>query len=561
MRLTQFSVTNYRSITKAHKVKIGEKVTVLVGKNNEGKSNLLKALALAMDIMVLYGEEPTYLKRYYKTSHYPYNWDLDFPIALKEKKSISQNTTIELEFLLNSVEKGWVTKNIGIRIGDTIPVRVTLRPMAAPTVDVPKKGSSAFREHSQELAAYVCKRMSYNYIPAIRTEDEAMREIQREISNSLIELENNTDYLKAIEIINNLQQQVFDKAAIQIQSPLSTFLPNVTNVEINLVKDKFKTSLRHNFEIMVDDGNNTPLQFKGDGVKSLTAIALLSNRITKDKACIIAIEEPESHLHPEALHQLNETIMQMAENNQVILTTHNQAFVNRSNYGNNVIVGDGKAVQATSIKQIRDVLGLIYSDNLINANIALVVEGETEVKVLNKLLPQMSPIIKRAIANGELIIDEIGGAGKLSYKLSLYRNSACRYHVLLDNDEAGKNAYEDAEQKKILSIKDTTFLICKGNQESELEDCINPQVYKEVLLEEFGIDIDCSAFKGKKKWSLRMEECCNLQGKIWTKTIAKQVKTKIADAIVGDVDTELDPYKRDAIDSLVKELERKIGTL
>jgi AAA15 family ATPase/GTPase len=50
MKLIGFSVTNFRSITKAHKVSLSD-TTVLIGRNNEGKSNLLKALDIAMSIL------------------------------------------------------------------------------------------------------------------------------------------------------------------------------------------------------------------------------------------------------------------------------------------------------------------------------------------------------------------------------------------------------------------------------------------------------------------------------------------------------------------------------
>ena len=50
MKLASFSVINYRSITNARKIQTNN-MTVLVGKNNEGKSNILRALTLAMDIM------------------------------------------------------------------------------------------------------------------------------------------------------------------------------------------------------------------------------------------------------------------------------------------------------------------------------------------------------------------------------------------------------------------------------------------------------------------------------------------------------------------------------
>ncbi len=54
MKLVEFSVTNFRSITKAHKINLQD-MTVLVGKNNEGKSNLLTALNIAMRAIFEYG--------------------------------------------------------------------------------------------------------------------------------------------------------------------------------------------------------------------------------------------------------------------------------------------------------------------------------------------------------------------------------------------------------------------------------------------------------------------------------------------------------------------------
>lgn len=49
----------------------------------------------------------------------------------------------------------------------------------------------------------------------------------------------------------------------------------------------------------------------------------------KSDTPVIIIEEPESHLHPEAINQLNAIIESLSENNQVIVTTHNPLFVVR----------------------------------------------------------------------------------------------------------------------------------------------------------------------------------------------------------------------------------------
>ena len=50
MKLKSFTVQKYRSIIAAKRIPVGRK-TVLVGPNNEGKSNILRALITAMNLL------------------------------------------------------------------------------------------------------------------------------------------------------------------------------------------------------------------------------------------------------------------------------------------------------------------------------------------------------------------------------------------------------------------------------------------------------------------------------------------------------------------------------
>ena len=83
MKLVEFSVTNFRSITKAHKIKLQD-MTVLVGKNNEGKSNLLTALNVAMEAIIQHSHDEY---RYVGYRNRLYIWERDFPISLQKRKS------------------------------------------------------------------------------------------------------------------------------------------------------------------------------------------------------------------------------------------------------------------------------------------------------------------------------------------------------------------------------------------------------------------------------------------------------------------------------------------
>lgn len=85
MKLKEFSVENYRSITNASKIKLQD-FTVLVGKNNEGKSNLMHALYIAMKFLI------NYRKTYRYAFDELYDWKKDFPLQLQNQPNEGLST-------------------------------------------------------------------------------------------------------------------------------------------------------------------------------------------------------------------------------------------------------------------------------------------------------------------------------------------------------------------------------------------------------------------------------------------------------------------------------------
>lgn len=560
MKLSSFSVINYRSITNARKIQTND-MTVLVGKNNEGKSNILRALTLAMDIMKMYSSDPRSLRlsANYLKRRIQYDWDQDYPLSLQERNP-NGFSSIELDFELNTTDISVIRNLTGIRLSGHIPVRVSINHSAV-KIDIPKRGTPAFAntENKLKIIEYVCFKIDFNFIPAVRTEHDALRVVSSLIEKQLSTLESNPEYVQALHTMERLQQDVLNGIAAQLVSPLQEFLPSVKDVQITLQKDQRRAPLRRSANVIIDDGTPTPLQQKGDGIKSLTALAMLNSQTSRDRVSVIAIEEPESHLHPESARQLYETINALSVNHQVVLTTHSPLFVNRANLKENIIVDSGKATPVKKIKEIRDVLGTKVSDNLINAENVLVVEGEDDKIVLGKLLPQMSESIKKAIQNGTLIIDDMGGAGNLPYKLSFYRNLQCKYHALLDNDDAGRRAGQDAETQGLLNTRNTTYTICNGSPNAEFEDCLEKSAYAEAVLSEFGVNLNVAEFRGSKKWSDRVADCFRSQGKQWNDTTEKRVKLCVAEAVPSDPASALNQHKRSSIDALVSALNSMIG--
>lgn len=559
MQLINFSVTNYRSITTAHKIAVND-ITVLIGKNNEGKSNLLRALQVAMELLQEHAfAERGLARRVYRDEYSSYRWKRDFPITLQERKAANQ-TIFRLEFLLNDEEIEDFKNVIGANLNGSLPLDIRISKNNEPDIHLRKSGKNTktLEKKLGKIADFIARRIYFNYIPAVRTDREAIDVITRMLSQELRVLERDDNYLNALKVIHDLQQPILDELATNLEAPLTEFLPSIKDVKIEVPEASRRVGIRRDFNVIIDDGTPTNIEYKGDGVKSLVTLGLLKNMRRHPGASIIAIEEPESHLHPGAIHQLNEIIHTLSESNQVIITTHNPLFVDRANIRSNIIISGGKALPAKNVDAIRDLLGIKASDNLTHANYALVVEGAEDVTSLKALLPTLSSRIGKAIKENIMVIEPIGGAGNLSYKLSLLKTSLCETYTLLDNDVAGRKAFEKAEEDSLITIDACTMVTCAGMQDSEFEDCLNVNLYKDSILQIYGVDLNSPKFKNSKKWSDRMKAAFQDQGKPWNENISKQVKNAVAVVVAKNPKIALNEHKRNSIDALVMALERKI---
>ena len=561
MKLVNFSVTNFRSITTARRVAVSE-TTILIGRNNEGKSNLLKALAVAMRALqdhARYQRRPTYRRSPLQGSEEEYTWERDFPIALQSRSGQKQSI-FRLEFELNDSDVADFHKEIGSTLNGSLPLELRIGQENRPSIRVSKQGpgSKTLNARSAKIAVFIASRIYFNYIPAVRTDQEALGVIAEMVSRELSTLENDAHYLEALKTIAELQKPLLDNLARRIKDPLSEFLPNIKDVRIEISEGTRRFAQRRDFQVIIDDGTPTNIEFKGDGVKSLATLGLLKNRLSDAPASIIAIEEPESHLHPEAIHQLNDIIGSLASENEILISSHNPLFVDRETVRSNVIIDSGKATPAKNIQQIREILGVKASDNLVNASYALVVEGTEDEVALRALLASLSARVAKWLKSHLLVIEPIGGAGNLPYKLSLIKNALCIYHVLLDNDEAGKDAFHRAEADGLLSSRNCTFVMCPGMGSSEFEDCIHPDVYRESILQEHGVRLDGGAFRGNKKWSDRLRDTFRQDGKLWDDSVESRVKNTVAQCVVRAPKNALNEHKRSSIDALVTSLEHMV---
>jgi putative ATP-dependent endonuclease of the OLD family len=241
--------------------------------------------------------------------------------------------------------------------------------------------------------------LDFEHIPAVRTAQSAQEIVSDLVDRELRELESNDEYTEALKRIEDLQQPILDHLSESIQNTLVQFLPKVVSVKVQIPQDRRYRALRRNCEIVIDDGSPTALEYKGDGVQSLAAIAIMrhaSEHASGTRNTVIAIEEPESHLHPEAIYEIRDVISELSNKYQIVLTTHNPPFVDRLHIHRNIVIDQSHARPAKSIEEVRRILGVRASDNLRHANLVLIVEGEEDRISLRALLAHHSAAIRMA---------------------------------------------------------------------------------------------------------------------------------------------------------------------
>ncbi len=563
MKISTIQIRNYRSIKDA-KIALGD-MTVLLGKNNEGKSNLLMAVNVAITTLQEYANmrQRRVLITRYSLRDEIYRWERDYPISEQKGKKRDKKTVFVLEFVLDDKEIVEFKKNIGNQLNGTLQIKIVFEKDKKASVSVVKqgKGSKPLNEKSQRVAKYIAEHIEYNYIPAVRTVDHTMEIINDQITARLQEERDKKDYLDALNVITGIERKILSSLSGEIQTALGEFLPDVNSVTLTSEDLGMMIRRRQEYVFMIDDGEETNLRNKGDGVKSLVAMSLLKNKKTiPNTASVIAIEEPESHLHPSAIDALRKSILALSQKSQVVVTTHNPQFVNRNAINSNVIVDNGNAVEATNIRQIREVLGVKLSDNLYGAKLLLYVEGITDRIVLNSLFRLKSKKIADALKNNELVIQPMSGTDHVEMHLTTAKSMVADFYVFLDNDRAGKESIGNATKKGLLLHNEYMLTAYTDmSRDSEMEDMLDVEFYRKKIETEYGIDLTTGKFKARnKKWADRIKDVFNDCGKIIDDDTLSVIKLKVAQLVATNPSKTLRPEGDVFLNKLIGELEKRI---
>jgi putative ATP-dependent endonuclease of OLD family len=563
MRLVAFSVKNYRSIVEAYKLLLGN-YSVLVGPNNEGKSNIVKAIALSLSLITrsrpLRRARLSPVRYYRSEFRFDYDWARDFPISLQNSNPTGRSE-FTLEFKLEEDDFQKFRRVVGVNLSTNLKIKLGFG-IDDVSFDVLMKGrgKKSLNSKRSEISEFIRKHVSSQYISPLRPSEVALGIVDNLIEGELSTLDANSGYKQLMAQIKAFQQPILDKIAEKLRITVADFIPGVKGVR---VENELGRALRTSFKILINDGAETELASKGDGIISLATMALMkhvSEESVSEESIILAIEEPESHLHPEAIHGLRHVLKGISKEQQVIITTHSPILVERENVSQNILVRNGRAVRANQIGEIREALGIRMADNLIGAYIVLLVEGEEDADFFNFLLPKLSTQLSSAFSKNLIVIDHLVGATNLHYKATFYKQNVYNIHAFLDNDDDGRKSIQNALDRKILEGTDYNLSVCPRMRDSELEDLLLHTVYSDFIKSAYGVNINQLCFRNNRsKWSDRVAEVFKGAGKLWNKSIKMKVKRTVIDKCIEEGISCLNIHHRSSIDALVDSLESKLS--
>lgn len=453
IKLISLQVENYRSIIGDPVVIAFDSFTSVVGPNNCGKSNILRALQLFFTGAV---------------EGRLYSSDVDFPKTEALPKHAQTKITVVVTFdsakdvvlarAIDELEENSDQKRLD---GNQISLRLSYSKNGVESWGF--IGKFGARNIKKELIIKVrdCLRQSvvFKYIPVGRDSlDSITHEIGAELittifsgwSGAVKKRQNINDAIS--NLLGKLKPELVNSSRAVTSSMKAVFY-EIQNLELQLPFSNLEEMLP-SLRPVLRDTAETGLKSKGAGIQTSSLLFLLKyladnypQRYVR-QTFIWAIEEPESFLHPTKQRAMAQVLLQFSGEVQTVITTHCAHFVPRQLDGVACFVVDkakdspwGTEVIGNSYDLARQTLGVTLLDSMSLFPVNLVVEGPSDEIILMAALKKLGD--GAPLQWFDIKFFPAGNASSASYLfewLSRQSDSSVAVRLVIDGDKPGNDA-------------------------------------------------------------------------------------------------------------------------
>lgn len=485
MILKKIKLHNFRGYENIE-VEIDNNFSVLIGKNDVGKSTILEALEIFFnsdqvkldenDLYVHHKSEDLEIKiaceflvdseiiidSAVKTSlfdEYLYNKDGLLEICLisllgkKPKYYINAYYPIELEkpliqLKINDLKKEFDKRKALLENSNLTNKSISseMRKAIYQTLEPNSKKEHILIDLSKEDAKNIYNSIQkelpmFFLFKADRENKDGDSEIQNPLHLATKNvLKNMEDELEKVK--EKVEQEVF-KIGNETIEKMKELDPSIADSLRTSVNTKAWDSI---FSFQLIDNNEIPLNKRGSGVRRLLLMSYLraeAERQMKNGTntnIIYAIEEPETAQHPNYQKKLMESLMDLSDNpsNQIIITTHtpeiaklaqlDQIIFIKKIEGNPVIIKN----ENDKLNDVKNTLG-VYAN--MDYKVVVCVEGENDINFLKNInrLPEFKDIVDLS-SDDISLIPMHGGTLKNWIERDYLKNSNIKEIHLYDSD-------------------------------------------------------------------------------------------------------------------------------
>ncbi len=524
MRIKSLKVQHFTSLADIDLPDLPNLV-VFIGKNSSGKSNLIDALAL------LFSEFGTDLKRDLGAV------DAFQHLFYQHNVHVSPNPEITATITLTATEWAEILDTNQETASRVEEVKVVLQKRLAVTGGSVNWVTSALRFGENEAVIDgECQSEGLTLSPGTNDEPPVLADYDRIVPRLATLLSSAFSVIYTTESPRNWENRFSERPTIVdaqhvremwdlSQSSGSQRQPWMrTKQRYEEIAPNQQTLAGVSSSIQLEENYLTfPVGMTGEGGQ---AMLRLIDRIERGSQ-VMAIEEPETHLHPGLVKQVGQILTSTwAANRQFFVCTHSPFLIEQSSLDSFYVVqkeGDRTVVAPVrNIKRLRSILydmGLRPSDVLFSDAI-LLVEGASDEAFFNIVSNKVNaPLAERHVrivrANGDS-----RGRRKIEFWAEVGRDAGLPLYIILD-----KGAANEARRAiKGEHVKPEHCLILdKGN----LEDYYPWDVLQEVLACTFSKEAEKSIPVGKRVEGLR-NHLGREKGRNWWKpTLAEEMAGRI----------------------------------
>lgn len=463
MRLTKVHIQNFRGI-KNLTIEPDRDITVLIGENNSGKTSILEALRIGLELI-----------KSVKTCNFS---EYDF-FRDNKKNHISLCDKITLTYSFEeSKEHPWETEIFQslneIIVGEEY-AKINLQVSAwyEPS-DKELKQEWNFLDNNgnimsgkQNLLKELHKIRPFFYLYVIRDVKQEFHEKASFWSSFLrnkdinettrIKLENELETINRKIVEAHTSFKDVEKEIKRLSCIIAAGKTDPVTIE-PIPANVFNTLQHTQINVLTENNVKIPLKNHGGGTHSLSVLLLFSaylksqmdKEIHKLAEPIIAIEEPEAHLHPNAVRSLWNVLKSLP--GQKIIATHSGDILSEVPLNNLRRVK--KEIEGTQLyhlpesaltpEELRKFQHHVHRNRgeLLFANCWLLVEGETEVSVISSA----ADILDENLSQYGIRLVEYCQAGGPDIFIKTADALNIQWHAVLDNDLTGKRNLKKAEE-------------------------------------------------------------------------------------------------------------------